>query len=185
MIWAHRKIKISHGTQGIASKLLACRSGAVAIEFAMVCLPFVALIFAILQTGLLFLAQQELETAVEQSGRLVMTGQVQNQGLTQAQFATDVCQQIYAFFNCSNLMIDMQTYTSFSSANTGEPTLTFNAKGQVTNVWSYTPGQAGDIVVLRVMYQWPVFARLLSFNLSNLSNGNHLMMATAVFKNEP
>ncbi len=162
-----------------------CDKGVATIDFALVCLPFIALIFAILGTGILFLAQQQLESAVEQSGRLVMTGQVQNQNLNQTQFSNLVCSQIYALFNCHNLMINMAVAASFSAANTSQPTLTFNAQGQVTNQWSYNPGQAGDIVVLQVMYQWPVFTNLLNFNLSNLSNGNHLMMATSVFKNEP
>jgi Flp pilus assembly protein TadG len=38
-------------------------SGATAIEFGLVALPFFALMFAILETALLFLASQTLETA--------------------------------------------------------------------------------------------------------------------------
>jgi Flp pilus assembly protein TadG len=162
-----------------------CQKGAAAVEFALVALPLFALVFAILNTGIFFLASQQLESAVEQSGRKVLTGQVQNQALSQTQFAALVCQQIYALFNCNNLMVDMQTASSFSTANTAAPTLTYNASGQVTNNWSYNYGQAGDIVVLRVMYQWPVLTNIMGFNLANLSNGSHLMMATSVFKNEP
>jgi hypothetical protein len=36
-----------------------------------------------------------------------------------------------------------------------------------------------------VMYQWPVFLGPLGMGLSNESNGNLLLMATATFKNEP
>jgi hypothetical protein len=39
--------------------------------------------------------------------------------------------------------------------------------------------------VVRVMYQWPVFGGPLGFNLSNLPNGNRLIMAAAAFQNEP
>jgi hypothetical protein len=39
--------------------------------------------------------------------------------------------------------------------------------------------------VVRVMYQWPVFGGPLGFTLSNLSNGNRLIMASAAFQNEP
>jgi len=82
-------------------------------------------------------------------------------------------------------MIDVQTAGSFSNANTSMPGLTFNQQGQVTNTWQYQPGNPGDIVVVRVMYQWPVFLGPLSFNLSNLSNGKRLLMSSAAFKNEP
>jgi hypothetical protein len=82
-------------------------------------------------------------------------------------------------------MINVQNYSSFSAASTATPTLTFNSSGAVTNSWSYNAGNPGDIVVVQVMYQWPVLFGPLSFNLSNLSNGNRLLMSTAVFKNEP
>ena len=43
----------------------------------------------------------------------------------------------------------------------------------------------GSIVVLRVLYQFPVIPGPLSFNLANLSNGARLLMATSVFEVEP
>lgn len=164
---------------------LRSEDGTSAVEFAMIALPFLAIIFATLQMAILLMAQEELETAVEKSGRLVLTGQVQNQNMTQAQFTNTICSNLVELFNCSNLMLNMQTATSLSAANPAAPTLTFGSNGQVTNTWSYQPGSPGSIVVLQVMYQWPVFGGLLGFNLSNLPNGNHLLMATSVFKNEP
>jgi hypothetical protein len=49
----------------------------------------------------------------------------------------------------------------------------------------YNPGGPGDIVMLRLYYQYPVFVNLLGFNLSNLNGGLNLFAATAVFRNEP
>nr|WP_246515322.1 TadE/TadG family type IV pilus assembly protein [Bradyrhizobium diversitatis] len=161
------------------------KRGATAVEFALVAAPFLALIIALIQTFLVFFAQQTLETIVRQSARLVMTGQVQSAQMTQATFKQKVCEQIVILFNCSGIMIDMQVATSWTSANTGMPTLTFDGSGKVTNSWQYDPGDAGDIVVLRVMYVWPVVLGPLGFNLSNLSNGNRLIMSSAAFQNEP
>jgi Flp pilus assembly protein TadG len=159
--------------------------GATAVEFALVGAPFLALLIALIQTFLVFFAQELLESVVLQSGRLVMTGQVQSQQMTQAQFKQQVCNQVVILFNCSGLMIDMQVASSWSSASTAMPTLTFNSDGTVSNVWQYNPGNAGDPVVLRVMYVWPVMLGPLGFNLSNISNGNRLIMASAAFQNEP
>ena len=156
--------------------------GAAAVEFAIVAVPFIFLVLAVLQAALIFLASQLLETAVVGSSRLILTGQAQGQGMTQSTFAQAVCARIPALLNCNNLMIDVRSYSGFASADTSAPTLTFNSQGQVTNTWQYNGGSAGDIVVVRVMYQWPV---LLGLSLSNLSNGNRLLMATAAFKNEP
>ncbi|MBR0971568.1 MULTISPECIES: TadE/TadG family type IV pilus assembly protein [Bradyrhizobium] len=159
--------------------------GATAVEFALVAAPFLALVIALIQTFLVFFAQQLLETVVQQSARLVMTGQVQSAQLTKDVFKQKVCDQIVILFNCSDLMVDLQVANTWSSANTGMPSLTFDATGAVKNAWQYDPGDAGDIVVLRVMYQWPVFLGPLGFNLSNLSNGNRLIMSSAAFQNEP
>ena len=82
-------------------------------------------------------------------------------------------------------MINVQNYSSFSSASTATPTLTFNAQGQVSNNWSYNAGNPNDIVVIQVMYQWPMILGPLGFDMANLSNGNRLLISTAVFKNEP
>ncbi|MGD0023351.1 MAG: TadE/TadG family type IV pilus assembly protein [Xanthobacteraceae bacterium] len=162
-----------------------CKKGAAVVEFALVAAPFLALLVALFQTAIVFFAGRVLDETTMQASRYILTGQAQNSNMTQAQFATYVCNNTFALFNCSNFMINVQTYSSFASASTAAPTLTFNAKSQVTNTWSYSPGGPNDIVVVQVMYQWPVALGPLGFNLSNLSNGNRLLMSTAVFKNEP
>lgn len=166
-------------------RLLRSERGGAAVEFAFVATPFLTLLIALVQSALVFLAGRELDEVVAQSSRYILTGQAQTSNMTQAQFATWVCQNTYALFNCNNFMINVQNYDSFSSASTAAPTLTFNAQGQVTNTWSWSPGNPGDIVVVQVMYQWPIVLGPLGFNLSNLSNGNRLLMSTAAFKNEP
>jgi len=175
-------------------RFLADEHAATAVEFALVAAPFLALIVGIIQTFLVIFASQLLETVVTQSSRQILTGQAQSAGLTQSQFASQVCDQVRILFNCSNLMIDVETYSAFSATNNASsfpsatstlPALTFNAQGQVSNTWQYNPGTTGQIVVVRVMYQWPVFGGPLGFNLSNLPNGTRLLMAAAAFQNEP
>jgi len=163
----------------------ACRNGAAAVEFALVAAPFLALLVALFQTVLVFFAGRVLDVTTEAASRYIMTGQAQNANYTQANFASWVCQKTFALFNCNNFMINVQNYASFSAASTATPTVTFNNQGQVSNTWTYSPGNPGDIVVVQVMYQWPVVLGPLGFNLSNLSNGNRLLVSTAVFKNEP
>ena len=57
--------------------------GAAAVEFAIVVAPFLAMLFAILETALVFFAGQTLETAVSDSARLILTGQAQTPGFSQ------------------------------------------------------------------------------------------------------
>jgi hypothetical protein len=109
-------------------------------------------------------------------------------GMTQTQFQTAVtnaCTAAGAPLNCSSIMVDVESATAYSSASTAPLTPTYNASGQVTNTWAYSPGGPGDIVVLRLMYNWPVVAGPLLPGLANQSNGDRLLVATSVFKNEP
>ena len=50
---------------------------------------------------------------------------------------------------------------------------------------NFNPGNAGDIVVLQLFYQWPVGPALLGVDLSNVNGGNLLLIGTAAFRNEP
>jgi Flp pilus assembly protein TadG len=153
------------------------------LEFGLLAAPFVALVFAILQTAIIFFAGQALETAAATGSRYIMTGQAQMQGWSASQFKQHVCAKITGIFNCtSGVYVDVETYTSFAAVNLGMPVSNgaFNSSSL-----GYNPGSAGDIVVVRLYYQYPVFVNLFGFNLSNLNGGYNLLAATAVFKNEP
>jgi Flp pilus assembly protein TadG len=152
-----------------------------AVEFALIAVPFFALVFAILQTAIIFFANQSLETATATVARLIMTGQAQMQNWTAAQFKQQVCDQIHGLFNCtSGVFVDVENYSSFSDVNLGMPVSNGNFD---SSKLGYNPGGPGAIVVVRLYYQYPVYVNLL--NLSDLNGGFNLLAATAVFKNEP
>ena len=154
--------------------------GSAALEFALAAPVFFALLFAIIETSIVFLAGQVLETISQQAARMVMTGQAQNASYSQAQFASYVCNLVpAALFACSSISIDVETYQSFSSASADCNTAYSNGNFQ------YNPGAAGDIVVVRIFYPWQLFVTGLGWNPSNLSGNKRLLCATAVFKNEP
>src|SRR6201988_5207923 len=83
-------------------RLLRQQDGAAAIEFGLVAALFLALVFAIMETAIVFFAGQALETAAADSARLIMTGQAQTQGMSQAAFKNAVCAKIYGLFDCQN-----------------------------------------------------------------------------------
>jgi Flp pilus assembly protein TadG len=172
-----------------ARRFVLRQDGAAAVEFALVAAPFLGLIFAIVETALVFFAGQTLEAAATDSARLIMTGQPQNAGYSQDQFKTQVvCNFLktgISLFNCeSGVTVDVKSYSNFAAISSTTPP--FDANGQIDNSKvSYTPGNAGDIVVVRLYYQWPVYVTMLGNDLSNLGNGKRLLVATSVFRNEP
>jgi Flp pilus assembly protein TadG len=162
------------------------QEGAAAVEFALVAAPFLALMFAIIETALVFFAGQALETAAADSARLIMTGQAQTQGYSEAKFKEAVCARIYGLFNCTGeLFVDVKSYPKFSdaSANISKP---IDANGNLkTSEFGYNPGGPSQIVVVRLMYQWQVYVPLLGLNLADTAGSKRLLMATVAFCNEP
>jgi Flp pilus assembly protein TadG len=161
------------------------RNGATAVEFALIAPVFLALLIAVLQVGIVFFAEQALQSAAVAASRLVLTGQAQSSSMTQVQFLNAICPSVQSLFSCSDIMVDVQNYNSFSTANYSTPTLTYDSLGNVTNQWSFSPGAASSIVVVRFIYQWPVIGGPLGFSLSNLANGKRLMMGVSAFRVEP
>lgn len=159
--------------------------GATIVEFALVAAPFVALILAVIQTSTVFFSQQALESSAERTARQLMTGSAQTSGMTQPNFKATACNNLPSFMKCANLMIDVQNANDFASVDTSTPTLTYDGSGNVTNSWKFTPGNAGSIVIMRMMYQLPVVSGPLGFDLSNMGSGRRLLIATSVFKTEP
>jgi Flp pilus assembly protein TadG len=167
-----------------ARRMLRQEEGAAAVEFALVAAPFLALVFAIIETAVVFFAGQALETAAADSARLIMTGQAQTQGFDQAKFKEAVCGKIFGLFNCSaGLYVDVKSYPAFASINTSKP---IDSDGNLqTGNFGYSPGTPGDIVVVRLMYQWPVYVSLLGLNLSDMGGSKRLLLSTIAFRNEP
>jgi len=172
--------------RGFVARLAAFRrneSAAAAVEFSLVALALLGLLLAALQLSVIFFAGQVLQSAATNAGRQLMTGQAQAGGMTANQFAQLVCNNSAGLYDCNNLMVDVESAGSFSAVNTAPPVLTYS-NGKVTNVWSWSPGAAGQVVIVKVMYNWPVFGPAI-LGLSDQPNGDHLLLAVTVFKNEP
>jgi Flp pilus assembly protein TadG len=159
------------------------RSGASALEFALVAVPFLLLIFAVIEVGLVYFANFTLENAVSRGARLIRTGQVQTQQFSADKFKAEVCKSLGAPLSCAELKLDVRKFTDFSSAELTNP---LDRNGAMKSGFSYEPGLGGDIVVVRAFYEWTLAAKLpKEVGLSNMANGNRLLIATAAFRNEP
>jgi Flp pilus assembly protein TadG len=163
-------------------RLARKQDGSAAIEFAAIAPIFFCLLFLIFETGLMFWASQTLETAVADTGRLIMTGQAHQQGLNQTSFKDAVCERLKGgLLDCANVQIDVQTKPTFEQFNTTPP---YDAQGQ------FQPGQVGyqaggpnDIVLVRAFYQWPLVIPRPNHDVTFAST--QLLTAAAAFRNEP
>jgi Flp pilus assembly protein TadG len=159
--------------------------GATAIELALLALPFFAVTGAILETSMIFLASQVLDAAVQDSSRLIRTGQAQTNAYTIDNFRTAICSELFGLFNCNNLEIKVSVVSNFTSATIPSSPLDPTDPTKWTIVPAFDPGIGSDVIMVQVYYKWPVMLRLGGFNLATSSDGTRLMSAVRVFANEP
>lgn len=183
---------------GIRKKnMLKDESGATAVEFGMLAAPFLAMVLAILQTSTSLLLSQGLDTAVQEAGRMVMTGQVHDSGgvTSAADFRNKyICnppaplvRTLPGFIDCSKLVVDIRKANQFGA---GVPAFD-------TNNPSACIGGAGDVMIVRVMYYAPIFAPFVALNgfvADGTMTGGQVMVdgqmryamaAATAFRNEP
>jgi Flp pilus assembly protein TadG len=168
-------------------RFLRDRRAGAAVDFALVLLPFLIVLMVMINSALILLAGQVLQTAATSAGRLVLTGQAQNANYTAAQFKSTVCASLTVMFNCaSNLYIDVESTStsSFSGISLANPT---NSNGTLnTSGFGYSLGNPGDLVIVRLIYQWPIAGSGLVGALMNpVSPSNYTLVATIAFRNEP
>lgn len=152
------------------------KKGTAAVEFALVAIPFLGMMFAIMETALVFWAGQVLETAAADSARKVMTGQAET--WSPDRFKEEVCSHIFGLFDCNKIQVNVKAYPSFSAAEMKAP---IDANGNIVS--EFNAGQPGDVVIARLLYEWPTFIPAL--NLSDRPGNKRLLVATAAFRNEP
>lgn len=180
---------------GIAKKHLLARlrrlardeTGVTAIEFGLLAVPFFAIVGAILQTSVVFLASQVLESAVHDASRAIRTGQAQGSGMTLQQFRDDVCSRLYGLFpDCAGLHVRVNVVTNFQSATVAPPMpQPCFAPCDWTASESWSTGAGKSVVLVQVYYRYPVVVQLGPLGMSNMADGRRLIGSATVFQNEP
>jgi Flp pilus assembly protein TadG len=158
------------------------RRGASAVEFAIVAVPFFALVMAIIEAAMAFFASQVMETGLRDAARMIRTGQAQNGSWTRDRFKQEVCDNIPALLSCGSLTIDVRSYQSFGAADWSTPMSDGNFNPAAAQ---FNMGNPGSIVVARAYYSWPSFANIIGSSLANQANGTILLVASSAFRNEP
>lgn len=161
--------------------------GATAVEFAIIALPFLTLLFGIIELGMVFMVSTTLQNATDNAARQIRTGQFQTSGAnTKGDFKNLVCASMsWLSTPCATkLTVDVQTFATFTAlSNTGQ----VNAATFDPNNTCWSSGQPGDIVLVRTFYQWDIFTPMLNAALVNMGNGSgkRLINAATSFRNEP
>lgn len=182
-------------TRGPLRRLFKDKSGTSAIEFALLALPFMMVIFASLETFTAFTAEQLLANATENMARKVRTGQITATNTTKEDFRKAFCAEISVIMTCSateaktpsKLFIDVRSFADFSKIPNALP----RKNGDLdTSGFQFTPGGPTTITIVRAYYRWEVITDLVRPYITNLRPAgtsmpnDYLMVATSAFRTE-
>ena len=169
------------------------KKGTVAIEFAILAIPFFMLIFAILELAVVFFIHSTLNHAINEAARQMRIGSFQACGGTQQDFKDLVCDNMVGLGDCDKrLRLDVVSQSSFSSislvpppppnqANPSNPSSTDDIQN---GAWSNTTANAP--VVIRGLYYHKLVLPTQLTRLENINGtGIRMLVATTAFKNEP
>lgn len=163
--------------------------GAAAVEFALVATPFIALLFGIIELGLVFMGSVTLDNATQAAARQVRTGQVVSPATpagketSKTAFRESICDGMgWMKGDClTNLVVDVRTFSEFKDVSYDDPVKnkTFDA-GQTT----FDTGGPSEIVLVRAYYPWKLYVPLASGAMERM-DGKTLLTSVTTFRNEP
>ena len=165
--------------------LLRDEAGVTAVEFGILALPFFTVILAIIQTAIMFLATQVLDSALEDAARKVRTGEAAAYTITD--FRNLMCGYTFNLLDCSQIQLRSEVLSSFSNVALSQSVQTCTA---TTCTWTagwqqFDPGSGKSVMQVSAFYRYPLIVVLPYFNLKNQPDNYRLLSAIRVFRNEP
>jgi Flp pilus assembly protein TadG len=165
-------------------------SGVAAIEFAIVAIPFFAIMSVILETGIMLFVEYTLQASVQEAARLVRTGQAQNGEFTPADFKAKICKTAGILFNClGGVTVYVSSSNSFATLKASLPS--FLDVGPMVNgtpnaaTTSYACGGPSQTTAVVATYDWKLMMMGMTF-MGNFNNNTvRRLVGFSMFQNEP
>ncbi len=147
--------------------------------------------FAVLEIAALALAQIALENGVSHVSRQMRTGQVRAGTLEPDTLRGLLCARVAVLVECSErLVLDIQRFRAFSGDVPPRPgdgmaraPAASSGSGLIDLRPVFEPGAPGDLVIVRVSYQWPLTTPLIGRLFAD--GGGHIIEAAYAFHNTP
>ncbi len=169
-------------------------SGFTAVEFAVVAIPFIMLLFGTLSVCLYFFTNFTMENAVWQAARAIRTGQFQQgqgayTGITSMDdrkkaFKQALCAKAPQFIDCNKAIILVQS-NSGGFGSISQPICAVDGTMIEQSAAEFNAGGASSVVLVTVCYPWGFGGSLPFMPLNNLSDGSLLIQASVAFRTEP
>lgn len=173
----------------VPQRLRRDERGSTAVEFAMVALPFLMMLFGIIAIGLYFFTTFALENAVEQAARPFRTGQAQTSvpPMSAADFKTRLCSFLPRNFGCdAKVQVNVKSYANSADITAANIPKCTKADGSLSTTPEFGLPGANAIVLVYACYEWEMGGKLPYVTFPNtLPNGSLLIQAATTFRVEP
>ena len=167
--------RMMHALPGFAR----ARDAIASVEVALLALPFMTILFAIIETGYMFFLAILLEGATADAARQIRTGVVQESGSPLAKFQQTLCERMFNLIQCpQGVIIDVRNYSRFEDAV--PPAMAASQAGAM-----FAAGNPGDVIVVRVAFSWHFITPFLDQMLAQGDGGQRTFISSAAFRNEP
>ena len=182
------------------SKLLAADSrGSVVIEFALGAPILVLLVTGAMELGAMTFTTATMEGALREASRYGITGQESDPGLRLGKIMKIIRKQSDGLVDLSKAKVKILVYPGFDKIGAGEDFVDGNGNGKYDPGETYTdangngtydsdigkpgPGDAGQVVLYKIRYDWPLLTPVFSRLLGNIATVP--LQASLAVRNEP
>ncbi|MBQ0710843.1 MULTISPECIES: TadE/TadG family type IV pilus assembly protein [unclassified Ochrobactrum] len=180
-IFARRLARVSANLRRFAR----AQNGVAAVEFALLIVPFLVIIFATIEVGVSFAARQVISNATETVARKLQTGRIRGGAISEEALRTELCQQMQFMVasGCPNLSFNLGTYEGFANVPTDK---ILDDEGRLIQTGVTGTSGTSTINQLNVVYAWPVLTNILYLAKSpHAAGGTMPLFATLTWQNEP
>lgn len=157
------------------------KSGSVALEFAILFIPFFFLLMGTVEMMVYFVVSGSLDDATVIAARDIRTDQPGMRTDPDA-VRQRICDNLVPFVDCRSIYIAGQRYGDFKSIRPINP-----INNRVFNPASvrYEPNFSNDIYLLTAYYDLHFFTPFIGQFFSNIDGNRRLMVSSFAFRNEP
>lgn len=163
--------------------------GATAVEFAMLAMPFFALLFGIIELSIVFFVGSNVQNATFEASRQIRVGAFSG---NENQFKNIICREMNPGKKNSELgacrqklSIKVKTMSDFSQATAFAPPPAAPDPNAPPPP-NFTASAGGETVIVTASYRFPLTLPGNLTGLSNVNNGNFRdIKAVVAFRNEP
>ncbi|MFK0683937.1 TadE/TadG family type IV pilus assembly protein [Ochrobactrum sp. BD67] len=181
---------LARASEGVR-RFARAQDGVTVVEFSLLIVPFLLIVFATIEVGVSFAARQVISNATESVARKLQTAgkigevQIKDAPISEEALRTELCQQMQFMVaaGCPNLSFNLGTYDGFDKVPTDD---ILDDEGRLTRTGISGTSGTSTINQLNVVYAWPLLTNILYLVKSpHAAGGTMPLFATVTWQNEP